>query len=66
MNLIKCHPPAQIMEILGFLYDAVARSCRLSVEKQRKYVKRINDVLQFTHVRGKNLEKLVGNLTYAA
>ena len=54
------------MEILGFVYDAIAKSCKLSNKKQEKYINRINDVLQSTDVCGKILEKLVGNLTYAA
>ena len=66
MNLKKCHPPAQIMEILGFVYDAIAKSCKLSIEKQEKYINRINDVLQSAYARGKILEKVVDNLTYAA
>ena len=66
MNLEKCCPPARVMEILGFVYDAIARSCRLSKEKTKKYITRVNDVLKSPHVRFKNLEKLVGNLTYAA
>ena len=66
MNPKQCHPPAQRMEILGFLYDTIARSCKLSPKKQEKYISRINGVLQDTHVSGENLEKLVGNLTYAA
>ena len=66
MNQKKCHAPARIMEILGFIYDAVARSCRLSPEKTKKYINRIVDVLRSPRVKFKNLEKLVGNLTYAA
>ena len=36
MNLNKCHRPARVMEILGFVYDATARSCRLSEKKENK------------------------------
>ena len=46
MNLGKCCPPAREMEILGFVYDASARSCRLSKKKITKYINRINDVLK--------------------
>ena len=66
MNRKKCHAPARIMEILGFIYDAIARSCRLSPQKKEKYINRIADVLLSPRVKFKNLEKLVGNLTYAA
>ena len=45
MNLEKCCPPAQKMVILGFLYDAIAKSCKLSEKKQRKYINRIDDIL---------------------
>ena len=62
----KCCPPARKMEILGFLYDAVRRCCRLSETKIVKYIARIDDVLGSAYVTLKNLEKLVGNLTYAA
>ena len=66
MNLKKCCPPASIMEILGFLYDAITKSCKLSAKKQKKYIAHMNDILQSTHVPRKNLEKVMGNLTYAA
>ena len=66
MSRKKCHAPARIMEILGFIYDAIARSCRLSPQKKEKYINRIADVLLSPRVKFKNLEKLVGNLTYAA
>ena len=62
----KCFPPARKMEIIGFLYDAVLRYCRLSEKKCVKYISRIDDVLSVTYVQQKKLEKLVGNLTYAA
>ena len=54
------------MEILGFLYGGKSRSCKLSQKKVEKYMSRIKAVLNSRHVRGKNLEILVGNLTYAA
>ena len=46
MNPKKCCPPARVMEILGFLYDAVAKRCRLSTKKQTKYINQINVVLE--------------------
>ena len=66
MNSKKCHPPARVMEILGFLYDAINRSCKLSEEKVQKYISRIRNILNEQYVYHKHLEKLVGNLTYAA
>ena len=66
MNPKKCCPPARKMKILGFMYDAITRSCRLSDKKQKKYMNRIDNVLESAYEMQKNLEKLVGNLTYAA
>ena len=66
MNRKKCLSPARVMEILGFIYDSIFKACRLSVSKQKKYLRRIDQVLRATVVTFKKLEKLVGNLTYAA
>ena len=54
------------MEILGFLYDAIAKCCKLSNEKQKKYIIRVTEALNSSEIEVKNLEKLAGNLTYAA
>ena len=66
MNPEKCCSPARKMEILGFLYDSVLKSCRLSEKKRKKYIARINDALSSPSISIKNLERLLGNLTYAA
>ena len=66
MNRKKCHSPARIMVILGFIYDSILKTCRLSITKQEKYIRRIDSILSATIVSFKTLEKLVGNLTYAA
>ena len=66
MNKTKCHSPARIMEVLGFVYDSILKTCRLSEKKRLKYLSRIDSVLKSSKVRFKVLEKLVGNLTYAA
>ena len=66
MNRDKCHPPAQVMDILGFTYNPIAKSCSLSRKKQYKYLHRLNEIMSSTHVQFKQLEKLIGNLTYAA
>ena len=66
MNSEKCFPPAQKMVILGFLYDAIAKSCKLSEKKQIKYIARIENILKSKYIKIKLLEKIVGNLTYAA
>ena len=44
MNSEKCFPPAQKMVILGFFYDAIAKSCKLSVKKKDKYIARIENI----------------------
>ena len=66
MNREKCLEPAQIMVILGFVYDSISRICRLSEKKVKKYLSRIETVLNSPRVQFKQLEKLVGNLTYTA
>ena len=66
MNRKKCLSPARVMEILGFIYDSNFKADRLSVSKQKKYLRRIEQVLRATVVTFKKLEKQVGNPTYAA
>ena len=66
MNIKKCCPPARVMEILGFVYDSIIKSCRLSEKKKKKYINRINEAIRSPHLTVKDLEKIVGNLTYAA
>ena len=66
MNREKCLEPAQIMVILGFTYDSISKTCRLSEKKVQKYLRRIESMLSSPKVQFKPLEKLVGNLTYTA
>ena len=54
------------MVILGFLYDAITKSCKLSVKKKDKYIARIENILKSEYIKIKLLETIVGNLTYAA
>ena len=54
------------MVILGFVYDSISRICRLSEKKVKKYLSRIESVLNSPRVQFKQLEKLIGNLTYTA
>ena len=35
MNREKCHPPARIMDTLGFCYDSISRTCKLSKENSK-------------------------------
>ena len=66
MNFKKCCPPARKMEILGFMYDSITRSCRLSDKKRTKYINRIYRVLESAYLPPKTIEKQESNLTYAA
>lgn len=66
MNRKKSFSPARVMEVHGFIYDLILRSCRLSKKKQLKYLSRIECILKSPKVQFKCLEKLLGNLTYAA
>ena len=66
MNFKKCCLPARKMEIVWFMYDAITRSCHLSDKKRTKYINRIDRVLESAYIPPKTIEKLVGNLTYAA
>ena len=66
MNEKKCLSPASVMEILGFVYDSILKICKLSESKITKYINRVTLLLSSTVVPFKKLEKLVGNLTYAA
>ena len=66
MNRKKSFSPARVMEVHGFIYDLILRTCRLSKKKQLKYLSRIECILKSPKVQFKCLEKLLGNLTYAA
>ena len=65
MNREKCLEPVQIMVILGFVYDSISRICRLSEKKVKKYLSRIELVLNSPSVQFKQLEKLVDWLNVA-
>ena len=65
-NLDKTRGPATRLVILGFLYCSGSRSCRLGNDKLTKYTSRIDDILTYGVTTSKNIERLVGNLGYAA
>ena len=65
-NLEKCHGPAQILTILGTLYNALTKMVSLPPKKQQKYCQAINKVLQTGRATSKELEKIVGYLVWAS
>ena len=65
-NLPKTRGPATKLVILGFLYCSGSRFCRLGDDKQAKYVARIDHLMVNASTTSKELERLVGNLGYAA
>ena len=52
--------------ILGLLYDAQAQVCALDPAKVIKYSSRIRLIIEKGEATSKELEKLVGNLGFAA
>lgn len=65
-NLPKTCGPATRLVILGFLYCSGSRFCRLGDDKRTKYVSRIDHITSSTSTTSKDIERLVGNLGYAA
>ena len=66
VNPEKTRGPATSLVILGLLYCSVSRTCRLGEDKQAKYLARIAAMVASTSTTSKELEKLVGNLGFAA
>ena len=65
-NRKKTKGPATRLVILGLLYCSVTQSCRVGDKKREKYLARVNQILQTSSTTSKVLEKVVGNLGYAA
>ena len=65
-NLEKTRGPATSLVILGLLYCSVTQSCRLGKDKQAKYLARLVAIISSTSTSSKELERLTGNLGYAA
>ena len=66
INAKKTEGPAASLVILGLLYDARAQVCALDPTKVTKYSDRIRLVIKKGEATSKELEKLVGNLGFAA
>ena len=54
------------MVILGFRYDSWARGCNLDPAKVSKYTARLLKILTCGWATSKELERVVGNLQFAA
>ena len=65
-NMDKTHGPATRLVILGLLYCSVTQSCRIGEDKLAKYSSRVALVILRQATTSKALEKIVGNLGYAA
>ena len=66
VNPEKTRGPATSLVILGLLYCSVSRTFRLGEDKQSKYLARIVAMVVSTSTTSKELEKLTGNLGFAA
>ena len=66
INAKKTEGPAVSLVILGILYDAEARVCSLDPAKVTKYSDRIRLLIKKGEATSKELEKIVGNLEFAA
>ena len=66
MELHKTPLPAKRQVILGCLYDSMTRKVRTAEKKRKKYIKRITDLLKTSTTTVTILQKLHGNLNYAA
>ena len=66
INAKKTEGPAVSLVILGLLYDAQAQVCALDPAKVIKYSFRIRLIIEKGEATSKELEKLVGNLGFAA
>ena len=66
LNPKKTRGPATSLVILGLLYCSKTKTCRLGEDKQSKYLARIVAMVGSTSTSSKELEKLTGNLGFAA
>ena len=65
-NMAKTRGPATRLVVLGLLYCSVTQSCRVGDKKRDKYLARVGQLLLASTTTSKFLEKVVGNLGYAA
>ena len=66
VNSKKTEGPATSMVILGFRYDSRARVCNLDPAKVSRYTARLQRILTRGWATSKELERVVGNLQFAA
>ena len=66
MEVHKTPLPATQQVILGCLYDSELRKIRIAEKKRVKYIQRIRDLLQSSTSTVSILQKVLGNLNYAA
>ena len=66
VNLSKSEGPATAMVILGLHYCSHNKVCKLDPAKVLKYSDRLRLMLQTGQASSKDLERIVGNLEFAA
>ena len=66
MNVVKCKGPAMRLEILGMGFDSREKTCFLSPSEAKKYMNWLRTLMKNRSASSKNIEKVVGNLAYAA
>ena len=66
VNYAKTCGPATSMVILGLLYNSRTRVCSLDPVKVAKYSERIHTIINNGGTTSKGLEKIIGNLAFAA
>ena len=66
VNLSKTEGPASAVVILGLHYCALSAVCSLDPKKVAKYTGRLNALLAAGRATSKELERIVGNLQFAA
>ena len=66
VNTSKIEGPATAMVILGLHYCSLKKICKLDPAKVIKYSGRLRSMLRAGHTTLKDLERLTGNLEFAA
>ena len=66
VNSSKTEGPATTMVILGLHYCSQTKICNLDSAKVVTYLDRIRSMLRAGHTTSKDLERLTGNLEFAA
>ena len=66
VNTAKTEGPATAMVILGLHYCSQEKVCKLDPAKVAKYSERLRAMLRTGHTTSKDLERVTGNLEFAA